>query len=153
VKWLARWWPALVWAAVIFNFSTGTFTSENTSRFIIPSLHWLFPHAAPETLELTHHLIRKCGHLTEYFILSLLFLRGIRSGRPGVRLRWALTAILLVAAYASLDEFHQLFVPGRTAAVTDVMLDTAGGAAAQLAAAFFLSSAKSREEQERQRGS
>jgi VanZ family protein len=60
---------------------------------------------------------------------------------------WALTAILLVAAYASLDEFHQLFVPGRTAAVTDVLLDTAGGAAAQLAAAFFLSRTKAHERQ------
>jgi VanZ family protein len=147
LKWLARWWPVLLWAVVIFNFSTGTFTSENTSRYIIPALHWLFPHAAPETLGLMHHIIRKCGHLTEYFILSLLILRGLRAGERGMKWSWALTAILLVAAYASLDEFHQSFVPGRTAAVTDVLLDTAGGAAAQLAAAFFLSRAKSRERQ------
>jgi VanZ family protein len=40
--------------------------------------------------------------------------------------------ILIVAGYAALDEFHQSFVPGRTAAVTDVLLDTSGGAAAQL---------------------
>jgi len=145
LKWLARWWPALLWAVVIFNFSTGTFTSENTSRYIIPMLHWLFSRATPETLELVHHVIRKCGHLTEYFIFSLLILHGLRAGQRGMKWSWALTAILLVAAYASLDEFHQSFVPGRTAAVTDVLLDTAGGAAAQLVAAFFLSRARESE--------
>jgi VanZ family protein len=145
LKWLARWWPALLWAAVISGFSTGTFTSENTGHIIIPALRWLFPHASPDTLELMHHVIRKCGHLTEYFILSLLILRGIRNGRSGVRWTWALATILLVAAYASLDEFHQSFVPGRTALVTDVMIDTAGGAAAQLATALFLSRSTSRQ--------
>jgi VanZ family protein len=137
LKWIARWAPALVWAVVISGFSTGTFTSENTSRIILPFLHWIFPHAAPETLASMHFFIRKCGHLTEYFLLSLLLLRGIRGGRSGFRWNWALATILVVAAYASLDEYHQSFVPGRTAAVTDVLLDTAGGAVAQLLAAFY----------------
>ena len=39
------------------------------------------PHAATATLLEIHHVIRKCGHFTEYFILSLLVLRGIRAGR------------------------------------------------------------------------
>jgi len=126
---------------VISGFSTGAFTSENTSRFIIPALHWLFPHASPAALASMHHVIRKCAHFTEYFILSLLILRGIRAGRRGTRWAWAAAAVLLVAGYASFDEFHQSFVPGRTAAVSDVLLDTAGGTAAQLAAALFLSRA------------
>ena len=33
----------------------------------------------------------------------------------------------LVTLYALLDEFHQRFVPGRTADVFDVMADVAGG--------------------------
>jgi VanZ family protein len=144
VKWLARWWPALVWAVAISGFSTGAFTSENTSRFILPILHWIFPHVAPDTLAWMHHIIRKCAHFTEYFILSLLILRGIRAGRSGAQWKWALATILLVAAYASLDEFHQSFVPGRTPAVTDVMIDTSGGAAAQLAAAFVAFRARER---------
>jgi VanZ family protein len=135
--WLARWWPALAWAAVISLFSTGAFTAENTGRIIIPLLHWLFPSISPPTLALIHHLIRKCAHFTEYFILSLLILRGIRAGRHGTRLAWAVLAIVIVAGYASLDEFHQRFVPGRTPAVTDVLLDTTGGATAQAIAALF----------------
>ncbi len=49
-----------------------------------------------------------------------------------MQLAWALLAIVLVAGYASLDEFHQSFVPGRTAAVGDVLIDTSGGVAAQV---------------------
>jgi len=91
------------------------------------------------TLLEVHHVIRKCGHFTEYFILSLLLLRGIRAGRRDVRIVWALAAIAIVACYASLDEFHQIFVPGRTPAVADVLLDTIGGICAQIAFALFMS--------------
>jgi len=135
--WFALWWPALAWAVVISLFSTHLFTSQNTGHIIIPLLHWLFPSAAPETLAFMHHIIRKCAHFTEYFILSLLILRGIRAGRHGAKLAWAVLAIVIVAGYASLDEFHQRFVPGRTPAVADVLLDTTGGAAAQAIAALF----------------
>jgi VanZ family protein len=137
MKWLKHWWPALVWAVVISGFSTGAFTSDNTSRFIVPILRFFLPHASAETLELLHFLVRKCAHFTEYFILSLLILRGFRAGAKGMHLRWALLTILLVAGYASLDEFHQSFVPGRTAAVGDVLIDTSGGAVALIVASLF----------------
>jgi VanZ family protein len=147
VGWLNRWWPALAWAAVISVFSTHFFTSENTGHVIIPILHWVLPHATMATLSEIHHLIRKCAHFVEYFIFSLLILRGIRNGRRELHLRWALLAILIVAAYASLDEFHQVFVPGRTPAVRDVLLDTTGGAIAQIVGALFLSRVRVREQE------
>jgi len=135
VHWFTRWWPALVWAVVISTLSTSSFSAENTGRVIIPILHWAFPHAPVATLSEIHHLLRKCAHFTEYFILSLLILRGIRGQRRETRLRWALLVIFIVAGYASLDELHQAFVPGRTPAWTDVLLDTTGGVAAQIVAA------------------
>ncbi len=138
MRWLRYWWPAILWAIVISLFSTSAFTSENTSRVIIPALSWLFPHTRPETLSLIHHVIRKSAHFTEYFILSLLLLHALRAGTRDFGLRWALIVILIVAGYAALDEFHQSFVPGRGAAVTDVMLDTSGGAAAQLFVALLV---------------
>src|ERR1700689_4283137 len=131
MRWLQRWGAAVLWAVVISVFSTGVFTSDNTSTFIIPILRWFFPHASQETLFFMHHLIRKTGHFTEYFILSLLILHGIRAGKRGAHLAWALAAIAIVGCYAALDEYHQSFVPGRTAAVADVLLDPAGGIAAQ----------------------
>src|SRR5262249_37980050 len=103
MRWLKHWWPVLVWAAVISTFSTGAFTGENTSRIIIPVLHFFFPWASPETLSAVHHVIRKCGHLTEYFILSLLILRAFRAEKKDFGIKWALVTILIVAAYASLD--------------------------------------------------
>jgi VanZ family protein len=145
MKWLRYWWPALIWAVVISGFSTGAFTSDNTSHFIIPILRFFLPHAAPETLDFLHHIIRKCGHLTEYFILSMLILRGIRAGEKGMHLRWALVTILIIAGYAALDEYHQSFVPGRTAAVGDVLIDTSGGAAALIVASLFVLLGKARE--------
>ena len=138
MEWLRRWWPALLWAIVISAFSTGVFTSDNTSRIIVPILKWFFPRASQETLFLVHHFIRKMGHLTEYFILSLLILRGIRAGKTGIHLGWALAAVAIVGCYAALDEFHQSFVPGRTAAVSDVLIDTAGGVAAQVVVALVM---------------
>lgn len=149
---LKQWWPALIWAVLISTFSTGAFTSDNTSRIIIPILHWLLPRTPIETLQVIHFAIRKCAHFTEYFVLSLLILRGIRAGRKETRLAWALLAILVVALYASLDELHQAFVPGRTAAVGDVLIDTSGGAAAQLIAALMVLWGHVREHQKENAG-
>lgn len=136
--WLTRWWPAFVWAVVISLFSTGTFTEERTSSVIIPILHWLLTKASYATLFVIHHYIRKTAHFVEYFVFSLLILRAIRAGRQDSRLTWALTAIIIVAGYAALDEFHQSFVPGRTPLITDVLLDTTGGTVAQIVAALVL---------------
>ncbi len=143
-----RWAPVIVWAAVIFTFSTHWFTSDNTAEIAEPFLHWLFPNLTPDGIGFIHHIIRKCGHLTEYFILGWLVLRAIRAGRRDMRLAWALATIGIVAAYASSDEFHQSFVPGRGASIYDVMLDTTGGALSQVAAALFALRRRHREHQE-----
>jgi VanZ family protein len=148
-SWIALWWPALLWAGLISCFSTGAFTDEKTGAVIIPILHWLLPKASYPTLLLLHHIIRKTAHFVEYFILSLLILRAIRAGRHDTRLRWALAAILIVAGYASLDEFHQSFVPGRTPRISDVLLDTSGGTAAQAIAGLVLLWGHVRERQKR----
>jgi VanZ family protein len=142
---LRYWWPALLWAVMISVFSTGLFKSDNTGSVIIPILRFFLPHASAETLDLLQHIIRKCGHLTEYFIFSMLILRGIRAGEKGLYLRWVLVTILIVAGYAALDEYHQSFVPGRTAAVGDVLIDTTGGIAAQIVASLFVLLGKARE--------
>jgi VanZ family protein len=135
--WFGSWWPALAWAAVMFSFSTGAFSSANTGRVILPILRWMFPSASAAALAEMHFLIRKCGHFTEYFLLSLLLLRGLRAGRSEVRVSWALLAIAIVAGYAALDELHQSFVPGRGGLeVSDIVLDTISGAAAQAVAAL-----------------
>ncbi|MGH9866261.1 MAG: VanZ family protein [Candidatus Acidiferrales bacterium] len=143
MRWLARQWPVFAWAALIWLFSTHWFTGAHTSRVIFPILRFFFPHASLTFLIRAHDVIRKCAHLFEYFVFSLLLLRTIRNGRPGWRLTWALAAVLIVFGFACLDEFHQSFVPGRDAEFGDALLDTAGGACAQIAAALWVARRKS----------
>ena len=136
MRWLRQLWPALVWAAFIFLFSTKYFSASGTASIIIPILHRLFPAASHHTLMTAHYWIRKSAHVVEFFIFSLLLLRAIRGDRQGLTLRWALIVIGIAAAYAISDELHQWFVPGRGPSVSDVLLDTSGAAAAQLLAGW-----------------
>ena len=133
---LREWLPAILWAALISFASTDIFSEAHTSQIILPILQSLLPHASAATLEQVHVFIRKSAHFTEYFIFSVLLLRGIRVGRRGWQLRWALAALALAAGYSALDEFHQSFVPSRTASVWDSLLDTVGAATAQAAMWF-----------------
>lgn len=70
--------------------------------------------------------IRKSAHAFEFFILSLLLAWAlIEYNISGWKLIfWTLISVLL---YALSDEFHQLFVEGRSARFFDVMVDFIGG--------------------------
>ncbi len=73
----------------------------------------------------------KDGHGLLYAGLAILVLRACSGARwDGVTLRAAIVAILFAAFYGITDEFHQWFVPGRTADVYDWMADTLGAAVA-----------------------
>jgi VanZ family protein len=124
--WLRAWWPALLWACIIFTFSTDAFSSEHTSIIIRPMLHWFFPSASADQINLYHHYIRKTAHFSEYFIFYLLLFRGVRGARAGWRWTWGLAALSISAGYSALDEIHQAFVVSRTASPWDSLLDSAG---------------------------
>jgi VanZ family protein len=128
---LRPWVPALLWAVLISYASSDTFSSSHTSVIILPILRRLLPFASPETLERVHYFIRKMAHLSEYFLFSLFLFRGVRGNDRGWKLRWAIWALAIAAGYSALDEFHQSFVPSRTASPWDSLLDTTGAAAAQ----------------------
>ena len=131
MAWLRSWRPAIGWAATIWIFSTELFSSQSTAWLLFPLLHWLLPNASATTLMLWHIRIRKSAHLAEFFIFSLLVLRGIRGGRAGWRLTWGLASVAIAADYAALDEVHQAFVPTRGASALDALLDSLGAAIAQ----------------------
>ena len=134
LRWLRHWGPAMAWAALIWTFSTESFSAAGTSRILLPLLRWLFPHADAGTLEWVHFVIRKCGHIGEYLFFSLLLLRGIRAGRREWKWTWAVAAVAMAAVYAALDEFHQSFVPSRGASALDALLDTCSAALTQVGA-------------------
>jgi VanZ family protein len=129
---IVPWLLVLLWASVMFNFSTGSFSKDNTSFLIVPILQWLLPHASYETIDTVHELIRKSAHVFEYSVLTALLFRAVRAPAKGWTVRWAGIALFLTAVFAASDEFHQTFVPSRGASVWDVLLDTTAAAAAQL---------------------
>lgn len=132
MRWLRHWAPTIVWAVVIWVFSTHLFSQEATGRYILPVLKWLLPKASLRTLHTLHDVIRKAAHVVEYFIFSFLILRGIRGERRGWQVHWGLAALAIAASYAALDEVHQAFVPARKPSLIDVLRDISGAALAQL---------------------
>lgn len=124
--WLRAWWPALLWAAIIFIMSTDSFSAEHTATVFYRILIWLKPDMTAHQFLVIHHYIRKSAHFTEYFIFSLLLYRGIRGARAGWHWSWGLTAFFIAAAYSALDEIHQAFVASRHSSPYDSMLDSTG---------------------------
>jgi VanZ family protein len=94
---LSRWLPVVVWAGVIFAFSS------------IPSLS---THLGTWDL-----ILRKAAHMVEYAILAVLLRRATGSTA------WAFA---LAVGYAATDEFHQTFVRGRHGTPVDVGVDAIG---------------------------
>jgi VanZ family protein len=128
LRYVKNWVPVLFWAALIFVFSTEIFSGGNTAGVLEPVLRYLFPVLSGRTIDIIHVVIRKFGHFAEYFVLAVLVMRALRQ-EPGIRLspRRLALGLALTALYALTDEFHQAFVPSRSASVADVLLDVFGG--------------------------
>jgi VanZ family protein len=94
---LSLWGPVVLWAAVIFAFSS------------VPNL--------ATDLGVWDTILRKCAHASEYAVLALLLYRAL--GRE-------LPAFVIGFAYAVTDELHQALVRGRHASPFDVSMDAAG---------------------------
>lgn len=80
-----------------------------------------------ETLD---HIVRKTAHFLEYTALGALMMNAVvqvaRAMRVPLRRSFAVLAWTLATAYAASDEIHQIFVPGRTCKLGDVLLDSVG---------------------------
>jgi VanZ family protein len=136
------WIAALLWMTLIAIESTDTFSAEHTGRFLYPLLHFLIGLDLAR-FEVVHHYIRKCGHFVGYFTLSFFLFRAWRATlrlpwAPRWALRWATIAFSMSALVASLDEWHQTFIPSRTGAIRDVMLDSFAALTAQVLIFLFL---------------
>jgi len=131
-----RWIPVFAWVALIFVFSTDSFSAEHTAGFILRALKFLFPFMAEGQLLFWHVVCRKVAHVTEYFVLGTLVLRALRGVSWG-KATIATVALTFVLTIALTDEFHQSFVPSRTAALADVGYDFAGGVIALILLLVF----------------
>lgn len=105
-KTLKRWLPFFVWVILVFAGSSIPRPPES-------------PFGMPAGAD-------KVAHFLEYLILAFLFYRGVR----GERQRMGLQAWFIVLAtgfvIASIDEYHQAYIPGRDANILDWAADMAG---------------------------
>ena len=65
-------------------------------------------------------------HVAAYAGLAALTARATGGGLREVSLRAVLVAILISSLYGVSDEYHQVFVPGRTFDVLDMLADAIG---------------------------
>ena len=122
-KFLA-WLALLVWMGVIFYFShqSGD-ASMQLSDGILDSFKSLFQNFLDyHTLS---YIVRKIAHFTEYFILGLLIYHLVKQYRviSKTEIIWM---ILFCVIYAMSDEFHQVFIGGRSPMIFDVIIDSLG---------------------------
>lgn len=146
----------LIWMLVIFIFSARD-SIESTEdsyrvgmefgRLVVPAFHSLSEEEKLAFAEAVDFPIRKTAHAAEYAILGILTIGTLYGaakrdgGRISVR-GSILTAWAIAVLYAASDEFHQLFVPGRSGQLSDVLLDSAGALAGVLLGAFLMSRRK-----------
>lgn len=127
-KWFS-WTAVIAWMALIFFLShqPATVSSELSSEVtevIIEIIETVAPNTQFEFGNL-NHLVRKNAHFFAYLLLGLLTINALRrSGSTGYPS--AGVALVICILYAISDEVHQLFVPGRSGEVRDVIIDTAG---------------------------
>jgi VanZ family protein len=133
------WLPAALSVLMIVLESTSTMSASNTSQWLYPFWIRFFGPISVEQWDQVHHLIRKTGHFVGYGVVSLAFFYSWRQTLHHAAVKhWTLwrrasvLAVLSTLLIASLDEYHQSFLPTRTASPVDVGIDLCGAIAAQL---------------------
>ncbi len=123
------WIVVILWMALIFYLSHQPATesdelSTGITEVIIQTVEKVAPGMEIDIRSL-NHTIRKNAHFFAYLVLGVLVINALRaSGIKGYRsIALALGICIL---YAISDEVHQLFIPGRSGEVRDVLIDTAG---------------------------
>jgi VanZ family protein len=138
---LLAWLPTLLWLGAIAAFSTDLFSATHTGRILMRILHTVYGQISSHQFEELHFLIRKTAHFTVYGTLGCLAFLAWRKTLPAPqRWTWGWTGLAMTVVFvaASLDEFHQTFVPSRTGNSRDVLLDLVGALFFQIVIALFL---------------
>ena len=140
-KKIILWLLLIIWCSVIFLFSNqsaddSSYLSSNLAEFLKNTIMALKNIAAPvfkplysidikilaENLEF---IIRKLAHFTIFFILGAISV-PLCACYTQKKAKNFLIPLLFCVFYAICDEFHQFFVPGRSARIFDVFIDSLG---------------------------
>ena len=124
----------LLWMGLIFGLSAAPArTSDMTSGRLVTFLQKLFFREWESLSEEDFIIligrftffIRKAAHITEFAVLGALLSLVLMTFEKSFRFRF-LVSFLTGLLYAASDEFHQLFVEGRSGSVFDVLVDAVG---------------------------
>ena len=122
----------ILWMIVIFSFSSAdsnksTSTSDKVITTMIEIKDKITNNETPNNekeiiVKNSSFYIRKIAHITEYLILGFLMFNLLK--------QYSVTniyyAIGLSILYSCTDEFHQLFISGRSGSIRDVLIDSIG---------------------------
>ncbi len=126
---ILSWTAVILWMIIIYNFSSQEAVNSNQlstriTETIIQTVENISPNSEFKTENL-NSFIRKNAHLVIYFVLGMLVINAFkRNGLLGYKS--IILAVLISVLYAVSDEVHQIFVPGRGAQVSDVIIDSIG---------------------------
>ena len=114
----------LLWMAVIFMLShQSTSISSGQSGVFVEQLHYIAPSVDQQLLTF---LVRKGAHIFAYFVLGILTFNALwRVDLSKFKFNYPVgLSVIVCALYAVSDEFHQLFVSGRSGEIRDIMIDS-----------------------------
>lgn len=144
-KKIVSWLLVIIWLLVIFFFSSqnGESSSGLSNGFLamIENITKL-----PLNNDAFRFIIRKVAHFTEYFILGVFVLNLIKCYRK-LSKKEIIISVFLCFVYAVTDEFHQMFVGGRSPQSLDVLIDTTGSIVGSLL--FYIFGKRKRFENEK----
>ncbi len=106
-KKIELWMPVLIWAGVIFGFSSMSINKE-------ADFSWL------------DFVVKKSAHVVEYAVLYFLLFRAWSSKWEKTDKKILIWSMVVAVLYALSDEWHQTFVPGREGTFRDVGFDSIG---------------------------
>ena len=122
----------ILWMIVIFSFSSAdanksTGTSDKVITTMIEIKDKITNNETPNNekeiiVKNSSFYVRKIAHITEYLILGFLMFNLLK--------QYSVTniyyAIGLSILYSCTDEFHQLFINGRSGSIRDILIDSIG---------------------------
>lgn len=118
---------SITWTLVIiiYTLQPGNTSSNLSSSILERILAWFAPDILnhPTQLNILHNILRKGAHFAEYFVLGTLTICTVHYMKIKYK---KLNAIAYCGLIATIDEMIQLFVPGRSGKLVDVMVDCLG---------------------------
>ncbi len=115
---------------IIFGFSSQDAEesgglSSNIAKLLLKQVYHDDIEDKEEILERTEKVIRKIAHFSIYTLVGFLLMSFVSTYQLKENKR-IIISLSVGVLYAASDEIHQLFIPGRSGQITDVILDSMG---------------------------